>query len=63
MTRLLQDIRVLELSEGCSAAFCGRLFARLGADVVLVERPRVGSAVRSLPPFLDGRAGAERSGI
>ncbi len=63
MTRLLQDIRVLELSDGCSAAFCGRLFARLGADVVLIERPRVGSAVRSLPPFLDGRAGSERSGL
>ena len=63
MTRLLQDIRVLELSEGCSAAFCGRLFARLGADVVLIERPRVGSAVRSLPPFVDGQAGIERSGL
>ena len=63
MTDVLQDIRVVEFSDGCSAAFCGRLFARLGADVVLVERPRTGSAVRWLPPFLDDRAGVERGGL
>src|SRR5579863_267382 len=63
MTDLLRDIRVVELSDGCSAAFCGRLFARMGAEVVLIERPRSGSAVRWLPPFLDGRAGLERGGL
>src|SRR5271167_2833561 len=63
MTDVLQDIRVVEFSDGCSAAFCGRLFARLGADVVLVERPHAGSAVRWEPPFLDDRAGVERGGL
>jgi glutaryl-CoA transferase len=63
MTNVLRDIRVVEFSDGCSAAFCGRLFARLGADVVLVERPRTGSAVRWEPPFLDDRAGVERGGL
>jgi crotonobetainyl-CoA:carnitine CoA-transferase CaiB-like acyl-CoA transferase len=63
MTDVLKDIRVVEFSDGCSAAFCGRLFARLGADVVMVERPRTGSAVRWLPPFLDDRAGVERGGL
>jgi hypothetical protein len=63
MTDVLQDIRVVEFSDGCSAAFCGRLFARLGAEVVLIERPRVGSAVRWEPPFLDDRAGVERGGL
>ena len=63
MTDLLRDIRVVELSDGCSAAFCGRLFARMGAAVVLIERPRSGSAVRWLPPFLDDRAGLERGGL
>jgi crotonobetainyl-CoA:carnitine CoA-transferase CaiB-like acyl-CoA transferase len=63
MTDVLKDIRVVEFSDGCSAAFCGRLFARMGADVVLVERPRTGSAVRWLPPFLDDRAGIERGGL
>ncbi len=37
MTDVLKDIRIVEFSDGCSAAFCGRLFARLGADVVMVE--------------------------
>jgi CoA:oxalate CoA-transferase len=59
----LRDIRVVELSDGCSAAFCGRLFSRLGADVVLVERPGTGSALRSEPPFLEDRPGVERSGL
>jgi crotonobetainyl-CoA:carnitine CoA-transferase CaiB-like acyl-CoA transferase len=63
MTDLLGDIRVVELSDGCAAAFCGRLFARCGADVVLVERPRSGSAVRWEPPFLEDRPGAERGGL
>src|SRR5258708_11689184 len=63
MTDVLKDIRVVEFSDGCSAAFCGRLFARMGADVVLVERPRIGSAVRWQPPFLDDRAGVERGGL
>ena len=63
MSEMLHDIRVVEFSDGCSAAFCGRLFARLGADVVLVERPRTGSALRWEPPFLDDRAGVERGGL
>jgi hypothetical protein len=63
MTDMLQDIRVVEFSDGCSAAFCGRLFARLGANVLLVERPRSGSAVRWEPPFLDDLPGVERGGL
>lgn len=63
MTELLKNLRVVELSDGCSAAFCGRLFARLGANLVLVERPRTGSAVRWEPPFLEDRPGAERGGL
>jgi len=63
MTDVLHDIRVVEFSDGCSSAFCGRLFARLGANVVLVERPHTGSAVRWEPPFLDDRAGVERGGL
>jgi crotonobetainyl-CoA:carnitine CoA-transferase CaiB-like acyl-CoA transferase len=62
-TEPLRDIRVVEVSDGCSAAFCGRLFARLGADVVLVEKPQTGSALRSEPPFLEDRPGVERGGL
>jgi CoA:oxalate CoA-transferase len=63
MADALRDIRIVEFSDGCSAAFCGRLFARLGADVVLIERPRTGSALRWEPPFLDNLAGIDRGGL
>ena len=60
---LLEGIRVVELTDGLAGAFAGRLFARLGADVVLVERPGTGSGVRWKPPFLADEAGVERSGL
>ena len=60
---LLEGIRVVELTDGLAGAFAGRLFARLGADVVLVERPGTGSGVRSKPPFLADEPGVERSGL
>ena len=36
---VMDDIRVLELGEGVSAAFCAKLFADYGADVTKVEPP------------------------
>jgi crotonobetainyl-CoA:carnitine CoA-transferase CaiB-like acyl-CoA transferase len=63
MAELLSDMRVVELADGPAAAFCGKLFARLGADVLAVERPRTGSEVRWQGPFLDDVPGAERSGL
>jgi crotonobetainyl-CoA:carnitine CoA-transferase CaiB-like acyl-CoA transferase len=41
--------RILELAEGTAAAFCGRVLADLGADVVMVESPE-GHPLRSAPP-------------
>ena len=63
MAALLDGIRVLELSEGLAGAFCGKTFAGLGAEVILVERPVTGCQVRREPPFLDDVPGAERSCI
>ncbi len=60
---LLEGIRVVELTDGLAGAFAGRLFARLGAEVVLVERPGTGSEVRWKPPFLADEPGVERSGL
>src|ERR1700730_15586851 len=48
---------VLDLS-GLAGQYCGKQFADLGADVVLVE-PVGGSSVRREGPFLDDRAHAE----
>ncbi len=55
----LQGIRVLDLTQG-SEQYCGKLFAQLGADVLLVE-PVAGCAHRREGPFLGGRVHAEHS--
>ena len=43
------------LAETPAAAFAGRLLVQLGATVELLEPP-AGSALRSLPPFVDGES-------
>lgn len=47
----LAGIRVVELSQGVAAAYCGRLLSVLGADVTILEPPQ-GHRLRSEPPFL-----------
>ncbi len=63
MSGPLDGIRVLELADSLSGAFCGKQFAGYGADVIIVERPLTGSAVRWEPPFLDDVRGPDRGGI
>ncbi|WP_173934310.1 CoA transferase [Chelativorans sp. Marseille-P2723] len=50
-TQALEGIRVLDLSDEYSH-YAGKLFADLGAEVLLIEKPG-GSALRHRPPFLD----------
>ena len=53
----LADVRVLDLS-GRTGAYCGKILADLGADVVKVELPS-GDRLRFLPPYRDEEKGAE----
>jgi benzylsuccinate CoA-transferase BbsE subunit len=55
----LSGLRVLDVS-GLAGQYCGKLFADLGADVILVEPPG-GSPVRREGPFLDDRPHPEYS--
>ncbi len=55
----LEGIRVLDLS-GASGQYAGKLFAGLGADVLLIE-PLDGSPVRRDAPFLDHQPGIDNS--
>lgn len=55
----LDGIRVLELS-GLYGAYCGKLFADMGAHVTLVE-PVAGSPMRGKPPFKDDTPGENSS--
>ena len=55
----LSGISVLDMS-GLAGQYCGKQFADLGADVILVE-PVTGSPVRREGPFLDDRPHIEYS--
>jgi crotonobetainyl-CoA:carnitine CoA-transferase CaiB-like acyl-CoA transferase len=48
--RALDDVRVIDLSTSVAGAWCTRLLADFGADVIAVEPPG-GSRLRSLGPF------------
>ncbi len=50
----LGGLRVLDLSRRYSY-YCGKLFADMGADVILVEVPRTGAALRTEAPFLEDK--------
>ena len=51
---LLEGIRVVELAEGIAIPYAGRLLRALGADVVKIERARVGDQARRVGPFAAG---------
>lgn len=51
---LLDGLRVLDLSTRSGGAFCAKLLADLGADVVKVEEPARGDPIRHEPPLLPG---------
>jgi len=59
---LFSDLRLLELGQGVSAAYCTKLFADLGAEVIKVERPE-GDVLRRRGPFAGDEPGVERSGL
>lgn len=58
----LAGLRVLELGEFVSAAYCTRLLADLGAEVVKVEPPE-GDRARRYGPFRGGVPDPEASGL
>ena len=58
----LSDLRVVDLSNDIAGAFCSKLFADFGADVIKVEPPS-GDPTRSLGPFPDDDANPEAGGM
>ena len=56
----LSDIRVLDLSRQLAGPWTAQMLGDLGAEVIKVERPKVGDEVRSFgPPFIKDREGNE----
>ncbi len=58
----LQGVRVVELVEGLAGAYCGKLLAGLGADVLKVEPPS-GDSLRRAGPFPEDHPNPEASGL
>lgn len=53
--KLLDGIRVVDLSTFVTGGFCSLMLANQGADVIKVEQPGSGDDIRhSGPPFVDG---------
>lgn len=59
----LRGFTVVELAEGVSGEYCGKLLADFGARVIKVERPGCGSPTRAMAPLGGAPGGTERSGL
>jgi crotonobetainyl-CoA:carnitine CoA-transferase CaiB-like acyl-CoA transferase len=53
----LAGIKVVDMTEALAGPYCAMLLGDLGADVIKIERPKIGDQARGWgPPFLDGES-------
>jgi len=55
MTKLLEGVKVLDLSTVIAAPFCCGLLADFGAEVIKIEMPKGGDPFRRLGPYHDDK--------
>jgi crotonobetainyl-CoA:carnitine CoA-transferase CaiB-like acyl-CoA transferase len=60
--RALDDLVVVEFAQMVSGPMCGKLFADMGAEVIKLEPPGAGDAMRAHPPFPGDVPHPEKSG-
>src|SRR6476469_3813214 len=56
----LDDLRVLDISQGIAGPLCARLLGDYGADVIKIEPPG-GECGRRMPPFFQDDPDPEKS--
>ncbi|GAB4441052.1 MAG: CaiB/BaiF CoA-transferase family protein [Anaerolineae bacterium] len=57
MTSLLDNIRVIDVTQALAGPYCTMLLGDMGADVIKVETPGVGDQSRGWgPPFVEGES-------
>ncbi len=52
----LSHLKVLDLTSNLSGPYCAMILADQGADVIKIERPKVGDDMRLTPPFIGGES-------
>lgn len=59
----LKGVKILEYCTTVSGAYCAKLMADLGAEVIKIEAPGIGDGARRKPPFLHDEPDPEKSGL
>jgi len=63
MAGALSDLKIIEVGEMVSAPYCAKLLADMGADVIKIERPKLGDRARTRGPFPKDEPHPEKSGL
>lgn len=61
--KALEGVKVLEFASFVTGAYCTKLLADLGAEVIKIEEPQVGDEARRRGPFPNDIPHPERSGL
>ena len=59
----LEDVKLLDFTQGITGPYCTKQMSDLGADVIKVERPDGGDLARRLGPFPEDEPHHEKSGL
>ena len=57
MEKMLEGVKVIDLSRNLAAPFCTMILADLGAEVIKVEAPETGDDARGYGPIIQGKSG------
>ena len=59
--KALHNIRVLDFTHNIAGAYCTKMLAGAGAEVIKIEPPEIGDTLRHHGPFYENKPGLERS--